>query len=73
MRLPALVASMLGERKEPLAMGPVSRMSKSSSSPKSVKSRSLIFSCPGLASRRSHVSSASFLMGIIPVFSSFCV
>ena len=73
MRAPALVASMLGGKKEPLAMGPVSRTSKSSSSPKSVKSRSLIFSCTGLASRRSHVSSTSFLMGIIPVFSSFCV
>lgn len=54
-------------------MGPVSRMSKSSSSPRSVKSRSLILSCMGLASRRSHDSSTSFLMGSIPVLSSFCV
>lgn len=73
MNVPALIASMSGGRQEPLVTGPVSRMSKSSSSPKSVKSRSLIFSCTGMVSRRSHVSSVSFLMGIILVSSSFCV
>lgn len=73
MNVPALIASMPVWSKDPLVIVPVSRMSKSSSSPKSVKSRSLIFSCAGMVSRRSHVSSVSFLMGIIPVFSSFCV
>lgn len=73
MRTPALAASMLAGRKEPLAMGPESKTSKSSSSPRSVKSKSLIFSCTGPASRRSHDNSTSFLTGIMTVLSSFCV